>query len=150
MNKMKLVIGDWSDDGHGKHFDITLECNYTVKEIQDAYKLSVIQTGLGFDNSDCDENGNKLHDVYQICTEYEAGGTLTLETLEILKQFGCPDDLILDYQEEPMDNFVKLWFWFVSLSLSNLKYKLVKDDVPTINGYWNKNLNTQFGYGLFI
>jgi hypothetical protein len=35
MNKMYLVLGDWSDDGHGKYKKILVKCNKTVKEIQD-------------------------------------------------------------------------------------------------------------------
>ena len=27
--KIKLIIGDWSDDGHGKYEDFYIECNKT-------------------------------------------------------------------------------------------------------------------------
>ena len=33
MNKMYLVLGDWSDDGHGKYDNILLQSNLSVKEI---------------------------------------------------------------------------------------------------------------------
>lgn len=42
---MKLVLGDWSDDGNGKTEEFILEVNKTVAEIQEAYKQSCKLTG---------------------------------------------------------------------------------------------------------
>lgn len=36
----KLVLGDWSDDGHGISKDFLFECNYDVHKIRQAYKDS--------------------------------------------------------------------------------------------------------------
>jgi hypothetical protein len=50
------------------------------------------------------------------------------------------------------DLFTEIWIWFVKLSLPEntiLEKADVKDKIPVINGYWNKNLNVQFGYGLY-
>ena len=40
---------------------------------------------------------------------------------------------------------------FIALSMPNdFEYKLVeKEDYKPINGWWNDELNEQFGYGLF-
>lgn len=154
MNKMYLVIGDWSDDGHGKSDKVLLAVNKPVKEVQNAYKNSCMLTGISFNDND-DFTGKKRHykivDKYHICTDYEQHGTIHDETKEVLVRFDCPIDLIERFEEDPMDTFVELWFWFVTLSLSDLKYNVVPEntEIPNINGYWNKNLNEQFGYGLY-
>jgi len=147
---MYLVLGDWSDDGHGKSDKILMEVNKTVKEVQEAYKASCALTGLSFNHNEDYTNG-KLQKTrkHRICTEYE-DSEISSETLEILEELGCP--IIEDLKEDPFigtGTFITLWFWFVSLSLPDLEYKRVEDKVPVINGYWDENLNVQFGYGLY-
>lgn len=151
MNKMNLVLGDWSDDGHGKTTNVTVEVNKTVVEVQEAYKASCKLTGISFNhNVDYTEKKRDWKEAkkYMVCTKYEEN-TLTNEVKEVLKRFNCPEDIIENFDEECFENFVKLWFWFVKLSLPDLVYTEIKNDIPTINGYWNENLNVAFGYGLF-
>ena len=155
MEQMYLVIGDWSDDGHGKYKKILLEVNKSVEEVQNAYKASCKLTGISFNsgNEDYTEKGREIYgeaEKYQIAVEYE-DADLTNETEEILVKHGCPSDILETYKEEPyIDSFVSLWLWFVSLSLPDIKYELGQDsNIPNINGYWDKNLNAGFGYGLF-
>ena len=154
VNKMYLVLGDWSDDGHGKHEKVLVEVNKNVEEVQNAYKASCKLTGISFNNGeDYTEKGRHWEDIgkYQIAVEYEEA-RLSKEVEEILVKHGCPSDILDAYKEEPyQDTYVSLWFWFVSLSLSDMKYKLVEDNsVPNINGFWDKNLNAMFGYGLYL
>jgi len=152
MNKMYLVIGDWSDDGHGKYDKLLVRVNKSVEEVQNAYKTSCLLTGISFNGND-DFTGRKRTwrsvEKYLIATDYEQFGTLHDETKEILKEFNCP--CIVDFEESASDTFPDLWFWFVKLSLPDLEYEIVqeKDTTPVINGYWDKNLNVQFGYGLY-
>lgn len=40
-NQMDIVIGDWSDDGHGKSKKIRVSTNKTKLEMQDAYLASL-------------------------------------------------------------------------------------------------------------
>ena len=35
---MYLVLGDWSNDGHGKSEQVLFTANYPVEDIQNAYK----------------------------------------------------------------------------------------------------------------
>jgi len=153
MNKMYLVIGDWSDDGHGKYEKVLVEVNKSVEEVQNAYKASCKLTGISFNgNEDYTEQGRDWEEAgkYQIAVDYEES-KLTKETEEILIKHNCPADILDTYKEEQyVDTFVALWFWFVGLSLQELEYKVSKDDIPNINGYWNKNLNAGFGYGLYL
>jgi len=154
MKQMYLVLGDWSDDGHGKYEKILLEVNKSVEEVQNAYKASCKLTGISFSNGNEDytERARKYGEAekYQIAVEYEQAD-LTNETEEILIKHNCPSEILETYKEEPyINSFVSLWLWFVSLSLPDIKYELGKDsDIPNINGYWDKNLNAGFGYGLF-
>jgi len=57
MNKMYLVLGDWSDDGHGKYEKVLVEVNKTIEEVQNAYKNSCKLTGISFNGSNEDFTG---------------------------------------------------------------------------------------------
>ena len=156
MNRMYLVLGDWSDDGHGKSEKLLIESNKTVEEIQNAYKDSCKLTGISFngDKEDYTETNRGYMEVdkYRIAVEYE-DFKLTDEVVEVLTKYDCPKELMENYIEEAYSKtFTQLWFWFVSLSLPLVEYKKVLevDSIPCINGYWSKNLNEQFGYGLYL
>jgi hypothetical protein len=168
MNKMYLVLGDWSDDGHGKHDKILLESNISVEDIQNAYKSSCKMTGVSFNNDEDYTETNrdwKESEKYVIATEYD-DGILSLFVFNILAGHGLTRKMLEDWDTEnfhdheiPDDGFgltqetyVQLWIWFVKLSLPKntvLKVVEVNDDIPVINGYWNDNLNVSFGYGLY-
>lgn len=159
MKKMYLVLGDWSDDGHGKSDKILVESNCTVDGVQQAYKDSCKMTGVQFNHN---ENYSGLKSYLEIATDYEEN-TIPVEAVEIFREkFGLTKEIIegweLDdeYEEgEPIhlnsDSIVNAWIWFVRLSHPEIIIQEVdvKDEIPCINGYWNKNLNVQFGYGLY-
>lgn len=151
--KSYLVLGDWSNDGHGKEDKILLETNHPVEVIQQAYKDSCKLTGVSFNHND-DFTGIKRDykeaDKFHIATEYEQYD-LSQECFEALNKFGFSKDFKIDNVDdfELAEEFPKLWIWFVKLSLPDLEANIIKDNIPVINGYWNKNLNVQFGYGLF-
>jgi hypothetical protein len=172
--KMYLNIGDWSDDGHGKWEKILLESNLPVEDVQQAYKDSCKLTGVSFNHSE-NYTGVKRdwqeQRKYEICTEYEES-SIQPETLEILLKFGfaeaflnsedCFNDDWKELYEKgesvylgdcglPSD-FYEIWVWFVKLSNSKLELKRIdtSNNIPNINGFWNENLNVQFGYGLFL
>jgi len=166
---MYLVLGDWSDDGHGKYEKVLVESNVDVAIIQKAYKDSCKLTGVSFNHND-DYTGLNRQDMeeteYHIATEYERRGIPEKALTELLKHgfkeaflenekydfkgwektLKAGDDL--DYD----DLFVDIWIWFVKLSLPEntiLKKVDEKNDIPVINGYWNKKLNVNFGNGLY-
>lgn len=164
---MHLVLGDWSDDGHGKHDRILLESNVSVKDIQDAYKASCKLTGVSFNhNEDFTETDRPWQeaDKYRIACEYE-NAQLSKFVFDILAKHGLTKEMIKEWEPSGYDeldedgiglcveNFIELWIWFVKLSLPKtaiIKVVEEKDEIPVINGYWNDNLNVQFGYGLYI
>lgn len=59
----RLVLGDWSKDGHGYSKDVLIECNCNdVVDIQNAYKASCKKLGVQF-NDDKDYTGKICHMV---------------------------------------------------------------------------------------
>lgn len=44
----KLVLGDWSKDGHKQSEDFLFDCNYDVHKIRQAYKDSCKKLELHF------------------------------------------------------------------------------------------------------
>ena len=75
-----------------------------------------------------------------------------MEVVDILIKFNCP---ILDrldrYQERYelyKDHFLELLMWFIALSLE-FEWKIINDEIPNFNGWWDKNLNIGLGYGLY-
>lgn len=164
---MYLVLGDWSDDGHGKHDKILLESNVSVKDIQEAYKASCKLTGVSFNhNEDYTETDRDWReaDRFRIACEYE-DSMLSPFVFGILAKYGLTKEMLKEWEPNGYDeleeggvglcveSFIELWIWFVKLSLPSvavIKVVEEKDDIPCINGYWNDNLNVQFGYGLYI
>lgn len=159
---MYLVLGDWSDDGHGKYDKVLVESNKSVEEIQDAYKASCKLTGVSFNhNEDFTERKRnyKEKQKYQIATEYEQGFNVSDEAKQALRDAGFDVEKHFAYgmdedNDQIEDNdviFLYLWTEFVKLSLPDLIINKIPEDdnIPVINGYWDKNLNVQFGYGLY-
>lgn len=147
---MKLNVGDWSDDGHGKTKEIVYLVNYDTGCVQEAYKASCLLTGVQFNHNEDFTGGLcKGYDSWrQIYTEYECDG-ISFSAREVLSKFIPNLDDILGEGECYLDTstFSTLWWEFVKLSLPDLTYEGVSID--NINGYWDDNLNVQFGYGLF-
>lgn len=160
--KIKITIGDWSQDGHNQYDESVFESNKTVEEIQDAYKASCKLTGIQFNHNE-DYTGLKLgyRSPFLICTEYE-DSKISAEALEILKKHNVTvfidddngDDEDPEYYLD-QDSFLQLLIDFIKISLPDwtLEEAAFKKSelrtIPAVNGWWNGNLNVQFGYGLF-
>ncbi len=161
--RMKLVLGDWSDDGHGKSDIILLTSNYPVEKVQQAYRDACKLTGVAFSADEYLKPPIK-EVKHRVATNYEER-LMSHEVFIELSKFGfaeflksinngCLDDFKVDEEDgcfsiEIVDNYTEIWTWFVTLSLPDLILKKIPDDlVPAINGYWG-NLNVQFGYGLY-
>jgi len=53
MERFKLILGDWSDDGHGKTETFIVESNKPVDEAREAYFEAVKKTGIDFGEQVC-------------------------------------------------------------------------------------------------
>lgn len=151
----KLVLGDWSDDGHGISEVFLFECNYDVHKIRQAYKDSCRKLGVTFNyNEDYTGLGLGYGSERQVWTEYEEDG-ITITAFEILNNAGCFTEI--DYYEDEDKYYIwthkdcaKLIMNFISLSMpEDFTYKLIEQDYECINGSWDDELNHHFGYGLF-
>lgn len=157
--KVKLTIGDWSEDGHNQYDQFVFEVNKDVSEIRQAYKDSCKLTGYQF-NHNQDFTGLNLKwpesESRQICTEYEEY-SISDEASEKLLEFGIDvisdDSDFVDYTDP--ETFANLIMEFIKLSLPDLTWEEASyknselRDMAPINGWWNKELNVQFGYGLY-
>ena len=157
----RLVLGDWSEDGHGILKEVLIECNCNdVTDIQNAYKASCKKLGVQF-NDDKDYTGKNLPygDPHFIWTEY-GDSNMSVVAYDILNNAGCFDGIdieenddgryYIDSIESRLEEHAKVIMNFISLSMpDDFTYQIIKKNYPCINGCWNENLNVQFGYGLF-
>lgn len=82
LYQINLVLGDWSDDGHGKTQTKTVRCNLTLEELEKAYIRGSEIVGFNL----CDE----------VAVEY-GDSTLEAPYVAMLKEHGCnflPDDAL--------------------------------------------------------
>lgn len=144
MMKVKLVIGDWSDDGHGKCDFVHFEVNKTQEEIIGAYKKFVKKYKIGFDRS---------KDVTIILADYE-DNVLSVDIVKTMQEAGVRFDK-LDHEIEdgeywacPTDAAI-LFMEMARTQLDGFEYKIIDDDIPCLNGFWSKNFNVSIGYGCY-
>jgi len=141
--EMYLNVGDWSEDGHNKCDRIRIECNKSVTEVQDAYLKACAITGLSFH-----DDYDKTTTPNPVFTEYE-DSEMSEDNVKLLRRHGVPDNVLVenDYVDPWM--FADLWCEFIKVGDPDIRCHQIKDETPNINGFWDKKLNAQFGYGLF-
>jgi hypothetical protein len=143
MFEITMPIGDWSDDGHGKCIEVDFISNYDVNALRGAYRKSVETTNVSFDF----KSGN---DAVKLCVNH--GDSII--PANVMKQFvdlGYKEtsDLVGDTQFEP-ELFGKLILWFIGLSMpDDWEWSIKNRNKVYLNGFWNDDLNVQFGYGMF-
>lgn len=148
---MQLNIGDWSHDGHNISESEVFSVNYPVSVIRQAYKDSCKKTGVQFNHNEDYTGGlSKSYGSWrQLFTEYE-DSELEQDAYDVLELYIDNLSDYLDGDEDSgyyCDDFSSFWWAFVKISLPDLTYQRVTFE--HINGYWNDELNVQFGYGLF-
>ena len=80
MSRLNLVIGDWSDDGHGKTDAILVETNVSTAELIEAHKKGLL----------------KVPAFKNCCVNYEEGH-ISLELAHQLLEAGLnPEDFLTD------------------------------------------------------
>lgn len=142
-HKESLIIGDWSEDGHGKTETINFNCTHGRDEIREAYQKFV------------DKHHISLHDYTDdsILVEYE-DYALSQETYHALELAGIDfsrfDDFICEDDSYYMTphNVAVLFLEMVRCELDHFQFEFLKERSP-INGYWQKGFNHMIGYGVF-
>lgn len=162
--KFKIPIGDWSGDGHSQCDTFVLKCNYPVEAVRQAYKDSCKLTRISFNHNN-DFTGIKRDwkeaQRYQIAAGYQ-DSTITRQVEKALAEHGIQvreeNEYDGEYENEDdredvwidgPEHFIELLMKFIKLSLLDLEYEIIDDGLPYLNGYWNADLNVQFGYGLY-
>jgi len=161
MNTIRFVLGDWSDDGHGKTSDELISCNRTVEELKEAFLKGCDIIGIKADpSSGCmyfadvaseyeDDNLPDILVEYFDLADYiddPAGGfrvTGWLEGQEIL----LPKWKEEAYQHKSTSPYkvfgipyIVLWFAVACEGDPEIEAAVVTDDMPFLN---------IGGYGLF-
>lgn len=139
MKKLRLIVGDWSGDGHEKTDTIIVKVNKTEKELSDAYDKSHKLTSIDFSETCCCEyqTCEISKDVYDAVVKHfsETTGTKWKEL------YSRSDDD--DYDNGVVEDskmFAELYLEFIQLTLPDLVWKFVDDSIPELN---------IGGYGLF-
>lgn len=130
-HKFKLVVGDWSSDGHGISDTTVCICNHSNGEVIDAHK-KLASKGINLESQ---------------CGNYQ-DSKLSKDFIEKLNEIGFNfseidfDDLVLDEGEVYINctDWVKLYMELSKIEIPDLQYKFISDGLPSI--YIG-------GYGLF-
>ena len=136
--EITLPVGDWSDDGHGKCEEFTFRCSHPVEEIRAAYIKSVKEFGISFDR---DHKAKIL-----VAAEYGDHG-LPEQAQETLAKIGYDMKKIAEPEWLQPRELADIILWMAGKNLKDFEYAEKKKTY--LNGHWNKQLNVQFGYGLF-
>ena len=138
MYKFRLIIGDWSEGGHGRSKDFIVSSNLPVEIAREAHYKIKDTTGV---------------DIENICSEYEED-EIDEETVDILKDMGFQfenssgmGDGIVNVSE-----MARLWIFLLQKADPSLKLEIVDDDIPNFQffGVDEKRRHIgSVGYGLF-
>lgn len=113
---VKLVVGDWSYDGHNIKEDFLIEFNTEdVKEIELAYKKAVEIIGVDL--------------VENVCESYQ-DGSIEFVYEDINKHINL--DFIKDQENISSDDFVLLYLAYIKLGNPNITGVLSENIVPEI------------------
>jgi len=151
----RIVIGDWSHDGHNQDAYFTFQCSHEEKEVKKAYLKAVKQCKVSLHEQD--GKGKRLSGVTPVCCRYE-DSTINAPALKALKELGVN----LSFRESKFNQNDKgedemgcspqdiayLFFEMVKTQIPDFEYKLIKEK-KTINGFWSSDFNINFGYGCF-
>jgi len=144
-NTISLVLGDPSDDGHGKTDTFVIKSNLDQKDIEAAYKKGSEKLGFNLIN--------------EVCEEYE-DSLLPKDKIDILVKNGFTIDNLMsssDYDREDAEEafeddessgfninseyFANTYLFIVKLGNKDFQYEMLKGKLnPTID---------IGGYGLF-
>lgn len=137
MYKFRMSIGDWSDDGHGKHEDFIVSSNVPVQVVREAH--FAMKDKLGFSIED-------------ICNKYD-DSAIEPELEKIITSLGFK---FQDYDDGIAytfsDEMVELWIFLLQKVDPDLELKIIKDEIPDFHFYGfdgQKRHIGQVGYGLF-
>ena len=120
---INLVVGDWSDDGHGKVHVIPVESNKEVDDVMYAF-----------------DKGNEGVNLEQYCSDYEDNMVPT----KLIMEFVSEDLYLCDPDEEFHDiesaTYAEIWLGIARKGDPELVISVTEEELPEIR---------IGGYGLF-
>lgn len=142
MYQFKLVIGDWSGDGHSRSESYLVRSNYPVEQVREAHFLIKEKTGI---------------DIERICSEYQDSD---IDKNVITKLLSLGFQFEYDDVESPTQNDIlfgakemaKLWVFLLQKADPNLSLEIIDFDIPTLHFWGVDKLSRHIGfvgYGLF-
>lgn len=141
---VSAVIGDWSDDGHGK--------TRTVLYLLEGDDLSDGKLNDNYNQMER-EIGNS---IFNYCEGYEEN-RISDDFYELLQKFGLKDDYVVNNKDDVIISFdLDNWRHYKEVPLGKileiyLKVKITAIPMPDLlfGGYSGILKGKSFGYGLF-
>ena len=155
MNNYKLVMGDYSKDGHKRWEFIHFTSNITDKEIKVAYNKAIKRCGVSLHGQECTAKGKCKNLPNPICCNYQDGAISNENMGKLLKQGVNMEEMDTtfdldsgeDYPTSPED-LARVFLELVRSVRPDFQYKIKEDEAPCING-WTEDFSHGFGYGLY-
>ena len=159
----KIVVGDWSDDGHSQKDFFHFKCTHDSKTIKKAYLDAVKKSKISLH----DNHGKSLKDITPICCDYE-DNRISREVFDALMGIGVDlskklENIVDEDEDEDededneddeeiyihLDDIPVIFLEMVKSQIEGFKYQLIEDEIECINGFWSKDFNHSFGYGCY-
>ena len=93
----RIVIGDWSNDGHGRSDEFIFTCSHDKKAIIKAYKKATKASGIALHE---ETFGKTKNGARAILCEYEQR-TIDADDVQSLKDIGCKFEWRENQFEDP-------------------------------------------------
>lgn len=132
--KHLIAIGDWSDDGHGKHDDLIVEIpdEFTQEILGNQFRANVESIGFG---------------PHQFAHNYE-DGKLPVDKLKVLVEAGFDLTLLGEDKEDygleggiwlNAEDMLRIVMFYFGHGLEGFSYQYIKPETPpALIGYWSK------------
>lgn len=152
----RFVVGDWSDDGHGKKVTFSFKCTHSEEDIQKLYLQAAEKSGIWMHETLPYNDGT---DRIELCCSY-ADFNLLPEHIRRLEDLGIHTQFITEsIDPNYVDDDGNLSYFMHAESVFNVFMHMVHSQDNSVvwsmikekplNGYWSKNFNYSFGYGVF-
>lgn len=136
--KFRMIIGDWSGDGHEKTEEFIIASNHPVYTVREAHYKIQDKTGIN---------------IEELCADFEED-TLDHETIERLRDMGFQFENSTGMGDEVMTPYemMRIWLFLLQQTEPSLKLEIATDEIPNFQffGFDPKGRHIGgVGYGLF-
>jgi hypothetical protein len=119
-HKFKLIVGDWSNDGHGRSDTKICICSHSAGEVMGAHK-KLVSKGIN---------------LLSQCEDYEVSN-LGKDFVEKLNEIGFDLSGFVEfydgYSYVNTTEWMKLYMELAKVEIPELEYKFINDGLPSID-----------------